>query len=600
MADTIEFGVEVVGTTEAANAIDSIKAKQQQAANVATQAAHAQKQADREVGDQHQRLAQQTASVGSAVGVAAQAVGRFNSTAGQLTQSLAATVTQMPQLITQLGALGAVVGAANLAFSAFSIYEQRQQAALEQRRADVARLARTFDDLVGSIEGAQRAQDRFDRVQHEGGSQAENQALGQRYAAIATLLRQAGRGDRTALDEITSRGIPELGLRPGNRQTQFAAELAGQRDAGLLTSGLATPEGAAARIIDPLMRTLADRIREFRGSREAQGNRQYAESLAGAGAITGGPDRPARGGGGPSGEDNSDAAWDRYNAAVASGLARERALWAASSAELLEKQRGLHDEEVERKRATEEQIRAIEEQSAENRRALLERDRELVRARDDVMRGFYESERAGLASVLDAATATNRALTDLHLQTLDSGRVWASGMAAIGNEVATSIGSNLQSAFSSSLGAFLDGSKSFGEAALDMVRGVTRALTQEGIVQAIVETARGLAALATTWGTPNPAALLHFASAGVWAAVAGGAGLVGAATGAFGGGGRAASAGAGGGARPAMAQPQQNPSNVTVNILTPNAVLTEAERGQMVAQSIREARRQFGASGVRV
>jgi hypothetical protein len=100
----------------------------------------------------------------------------------------------------------------------------------------------------------------------------------------------------------------------------------------------------------------------------------------------------------------------------------------------------------------------------------------------------------------------------------------------------------LESAFASSVSAWLDGSKSMGEAALGMVRDVARALTTEAIVQGLKQTALGIGALAM--GSPTAAG--HFAAAAKWAAVGVAAGVVGASSGAFGGGG-------GGGGAPAAA-----------------------------------------------
>jgi len=101
----------------------------------------------------------------------------------------------------------------------------------------------------------------------------------------------------------------------------------------------------------------------------------------------------------------------------------------------------------------------------------------------------------------------------------------------------------LESAFSSSVNAWLDGSMSMGEAALEMVKNVAKSLASEAIVQGLKQTALGLSALAVG----SPTAVGHFAAAGKWAAVGVAAGVVGAASGAFGGG------GGGGGAGPAAA-----------------------------------------------
>ena len=101
----------------------------------------------------------------------------------------------------------------------------------------------------------------------------------------------------------------------------------------------------------------------------------------------------------------------------------------------------------------------------------------------------------------------------------------------------------LESALSSSVDAWLSGTRSMGEAMQDMVKQVAKSLASEAIIQGLKATAMGLGALAVG----SPSAALHFAEAGKWAAVGVAAGIAGAATGAFGGG------GGGGGGAPAAA-----------------------------------------------
>lgn len=62
-------------------------------------------------------------------------------------------------------------------------------------------------------------------------------------------------------------------------------------------------------------------------------------------------------------------------------------------------------------------------------------------------------------------------------------------------------------------------------ATLEATAGQLQALRNLAISKAIEQTALGLGALGTTWGIPNPAAMLHFASAATWAVVGVGAGL---------------------------------------------------------------------------
>jgi hypothetical protein len=113
----------------------------------------------------------------------------------------------------------------------------------------------------------------------------------------------------------------------------------------------------------------------------------------------------------------------------------------------------------------------------------------------------------------------------------------------IEDEMNSALLGSLESALSSSVDAWLSGTRSMGEAMQDMVKQVAKSLASEAIIQGLKETALGIGALATG----SPTAAIHFAAAGKWAAVGAAAGLVGAASGAFGGG------GGGGGAGPAAA-----------------------------------------------
>jgi uncharacterized protein YoxC len=113
----------------------------------------------------------------------------------------------------------------------------------------------------------------------------------------------------------------------------------------------------------------------------------------------------------------------------------------------------------------------------------------------------------------------------------------------IEDEMNSALLGSLESALSSSVDAWLSGTRSMGEAMQDMVKQVAKSLASEAIIQGLKETALGIGALATG----SPTAAVHFAAAGKWAAVGVAAGVVGAATGAFGGG------GGGGGGAPAAA-----------------------------------------------
>ncbi len=138
----------------------------------------------------------------------------------------------------------------------------------------------------------------------------------------------------------------------------------------------------------------------------------------------------------------------------------------------------------------------------------------------------------------NAAKATGRSVG------IDS-RLMERSLVASGNAIAETVGGDMKGAFTEALGAWLDGSVSFVEAAENMAKGVIKALVMESIVQAVVEGARAIASIASQ---DYVGAASHAAAAGAWAAVAVVAGGVGAATGSFGGGGGAESGSSGVGA----------------------------------------------------
>lgn len=201
----------------------------------------------------------------------------------------------------------------------------------------------------------------------------------------------------------------------------------------------------------------------------------------------------------------------------------------------------------------------------------------------DAMREFER----GYVSSIDAVIASYEHLRDVSSAAANdvvrSGRFMERGMVAVGNNITEVVGGRMMGAFESALGAWLDGSKSFVEAAEAMAKGVIRSLVQEGIVQAVTETARGIADLASyQYATAG----MHFAAAAAWGAVAGVAGAVGAATGSFGGSG----AGAGGGpSQREMAERERNDergAGTTVINLYPGAFATEDERANALRRAL--------------
>ena len=202
----------------------------------------------------------------------------------------------------------------------------------------------------------------------------------------------------------------------------------------------------------------------------------------------------------------------------------------------------------QREQADIEKRTRLEEQATERTRALAEEQRHLADAAKEASDAFSHGSVNSLDQVIQAFHHANDEIKGAGGQIMGTGRLLERGMVAVGNNISEMIGGTMTSAFNTALGAWLDGSKSFVQAAEEMAKGIIKSLTQQAIVQAVVETARGLADLAqaiasnSTQSQYYASATSHFAAAAAFGAVGAIAGGVGAAVGAFGGG----SAGAGG------------------------------------------------------
>jgi hypothetical protein len=82
--------------------------------------------------------------------------------------------------------------------------------------------------------------------------------------------------------------------------------------------------------------------------------------------------------------------------------------------------------------------------------------------------------------------------------------------------------------------ALISGEVGLREAMLSMTKNLLLGLAKQATVEAIMETARGIAAQASTWGVPNPKSIGHFAAAATFGTVAGAAGAAGLAASAMG------------------------------------------------------------------
>lgn len=235
----------------------------------------------------------------------------------------------------------------------------------------------------------------------------------------------------------------------------------------------------------------------------------------------------------------------------------------------------LSDGETEAARAAEDHAKALRDVGAAAQEAT-----------DLLDHGYFTSIEQVQAAWRNADRATRAATGGM----ISSGRLLERGMVAVGNNIAETIGGTMKGAFQDALGAWLDGSLSFVEAAERMAKGVIKALVTESIVQAIVEGARAIASIASQ---DYVGAATHAAAAAAWAAVGVVAGGVGAGIGAFGGGGEK-----GGSATSSTAdasrerQRDQGPSgNVTLNVY-PGGYITARDVRAGIVQALNEADRE--------
>jgi hypothetical protein len=164
----------------------------------------------------------------------------------------------------------------------------------------------------------------------------------------------------------------------------------------------------------------------------------------------------------------------------------------------------------------------------------------LTLATEDATLAFSNGHVSSINEVIDSWHALERTSRASGTAMLSQGRLLERGMVAVGNNIGEVIGSQLKGAFNEALGAWLDGSLSFVEAAERMAKGVIKSLVQESIVQVVVNAAQAIGAVARQ---DYVAAAGFGAAAAAWAAVGVVGGAVGAGIGAFGGGGASASGG---------------------------------------------------------
>lgn len=581
----LEFGVRLANVEQALRDLGRINDANRSAAQTTERAAQTSSRAVQQLGTSVQQVGQKA---GQTVGALGQMAGQIGQVAG-LSSSAGSAISQLGGAVGALsgamGPLGVALGAVTLAITAVNTalhYEANRHREAEQAARDhadqlrslatAARQARQALSVNADISGGSFGNLSSDTLQQQA-EERRQRVLEMERGFASGETRGSGLQERVVNGRgaITGRTIEEM--MPAERREEMRRL---REEVTSIERELVRREEQAA----------ADQNRQ-RDEMIAGGVRSETELAA----------REARrrgGGGGASAEDENLAGYYARLEQMDRQL-REHEQRRIESMRFLENAEKEHQQELLRlaQETAEEQKRIDEEQArdaalAQKAKADAEIERN-AEAKESVQ-SFRDATSASLADVVTAWRDAQQSLKNAGQSMMGVGELLRVGMTSVGNEIAETIGGTMVGAFESALGAWLDGSKSFVEAAEDMVKGVLKALVIESIVQAVTETARGIADLA---GYKYDTAALHFAAAAAWGAVGVAAGAVGGAIGAFGGGGKdSAGAGASQSVTPTDASTTAAPSQpVTINVY-PGGFITRRDVYGGVVDAMNEAARE--------
>lgn len=581
----LEFGVRLANVEQALRDLGRINDANRSAAQTTERAAQTSSRAVQQLGTSVQQVGQKA---GQTVGALGQMAGQIGQVAG-LSSSAGSAISQLGGAVGALsgamGPLGVALGAVTLAITAVNTalnYEANRHREAEQAARDhadqlrslatAARQARQALSVNADISGGSFGNLTSDTLQQQA-EERRQRVLEMERGFASGETRGSGLQERivNGRGAITGRSIEEM--MPAEQREEMRRL---REEVTSIERELVRREEQAA----------ADQNRQ-RDEMIAGGVRSETELAA----------REARrrgGGGGASAEDENLAGYyarlEQMDRQV-----REHEQRRIESMRFLENAEKEHQQELlrlaqesaeEQKRIDEEQAR--QEQLAQKDKAQADLDRHEQAKRD--VQSFRETTDDSLDAVIDAWRKAQQSLKDAGESMMGISELLRVGMTSVANDIADTIGGTMVGAFESALGAWLDGSKSFVEAAEDMVKGVLKALVIESIVQAVTETARGIADLA---GYKYDTAALHFAAAAAWGAVGVAAGAVGGAIGAFGGGGKdSAGAGASQSVTPTDASTTAAPSQpVTINVY-PGGFITRRDMYAGVVDALNESARE--------
>lgn len=556
MAD-LELGLSVEGVDEAVRDLGRVGQAQSRVADAAAEQARAASGQARQIASaQRQIVDSTTASSRSAVdsarsfGQMATSLGNVGSVVGRVSPQLGAIGSVIGQvggattaLSGAMGPLGVATAALTAGLGVLAIAQRESAERFREMQRAARGLLPTLGDVLTRMRQAQQLQRQSTLLRGGFGGideqEAASQAARQRAATLEAAAQSAEdflggtqRGPTTLLEGLS------FGLLGGTGGV--SPEIIAAREARGVEGDALQAEVTQAELRQ-IQSELAQARNEAEGFRRGLAQARIdVEDLStdDAGNVLDSLVEDARGGGGS--RERTDPMVERLRAFFEQNIPRGPGPSLGDDAFGMVAAGGEGDLSD---LAGEFDVSHIEEMDAKTREAA-EAQRELALAAAEAQAAFGEGYTTSIDDIVESWRDANDAIRRAGGTINSTARLMERSLVAVGNNIAETIGGTMQGAFSDALGAWLDGSKSFVQAAEDMAKGVIKALTIESIVQAVTEVARAVASFASQ---DYASGVAHLAAAAAWGAVGVVAGGVGAAVGAFGGGGGADKS-AGGGA----------------------------------------------------
>lgn len=542
MSDSdLTFGVTVERVDAALRDIGRVEQANASAARGTQQAAQTMSRSASTASSSIASLGQTATQAGQAVGRGVGALGAFTTSLGSISPAARTAGAVISQLGGAVGALSGAMGPFGVALGVATIALNVYQAVT----------ASSAEASANAEDATRRHREEVDRL----GSSARTAA--QQLADLQQSI--ANRDAEARLGRIAR----------GDVQSEDEARLAAERLRRLAAIG-ERRGGTAAEI--------------FGGAEE-----DAARMEARAAELASGPSgsSPPRRGGGGSRRASTPLENTTDNGAAIARYAAEQELELVKAYEERARAEAELEAAATARAEAESEKNEIQKEAERERLAAL---RELEQAAIESSDTFRDSWRGSIDDVVDSWREANRAIRASNGQMMGSAALLEMSMRSAGNSIADTIGGTMVNAFENALGAWLDGSKSFVEAAEDMVKGVLKALVIESIVQAVTETARGIASFASQ---DYAGGAMHLAAAAAWAAVGGVAGAVGAGIGAFGGGGDKSGASAGAATvTPTDASSSQGQQQPTVINVYPGGYITRRDVEDGIVDALNSAARE--------